>query len=325
MNLQTIKNEILSGRAIDKNAALWLASNSNLNELLLAADEIRARVCGDKFNLCTIINVKSGKCSEDCKYCAQSAAHATGCEVYGVLPATRVLEKALANEAGGAHRFSLVASGRGLKSVSADMTRVEEIYRALASRTHLHLCASFGIADREALERLKAVGVRTFHHNLETSRRFYPQICTTHSYEERINTIKTAQEVGLDVCSGGIFGLGESMEDRVDMAFELSNLHIKSVPINLLTPIPGTPLEDAAPLSREEILRSMAIYRFILPRAYLRFAGGRKNLGDDTVTALKGGINSALTGDFLTTAGDGIEADKTLVASCGYDISKGND
>lgn len=320
-----LKNRVIGGCEIAKQQALELVRCEDLGALFAAADEIRREFCGDKFNLCTIINVKSGCCSEDCKYCAQSAHFNTGCETYGILSERQVLSAALANEAEQTHRFSLVASGRGISQKSSDLGAYCEIYERLRSKTRLHLCASLGIASKPALALLKASGVQTYHHNLETSRKFYPQICTTHSYDDRIQTIENCRAVGLDVCSGGIFGLGEGMEDRIDMALQLRELGVSSVPINILTPIKGTPLQNAAPLAHDEILKSIAIYRFILPRAYLRFAGGRRNLGEHVRAALGCGINSALTGNFLTTTGDSIASDKALVAQCGFDLAKGAD
>ncbi|MCI6988757.1 MAG: biotin synthase BioB, partial [Campylobacter sp.] len=290
------------------------------NELLNSANEIRQKICGDKFNLCSIINVKSGKCAEDCKYCAQSAHYQSGCESYSMLNADEVLKMALENESSGVHRFSLVSSGKGLKFESKDMQKSCEIYDELKRKTKLHLCASFGISSKSTLLALKKSGVKTYHHNLETSRRFFPQICTTHSYDDRINTIKDAISVGLDVCSGGIFGLGEDLGDRIDMAFDLRALGVTSVPINILTPIKGTPLENMSSLSEAEILRSIAIYRFILPNAYLRFAGGRNNLKSSVKTAMHSGINSALTGNFLTTTGDTISSDKNMIKECGFNL-----
>ncbi|PSM52052.1 biotin synthetase [Campylobacter blaseri] len=314
------KNKVLNGEKIDKIEALKIVNSINLDNLLNAANEIREAFCGDEFNLCTIINVKSGKCSQDCKFCAQSAHYKTGCEVYPFKDISEILETAKYNEKQEAHRFSLVASGKDLNSHKKDIDKIREIYENLQDKTSLHLCASFGMADKKDLLKLKESGVRTYHHNLESSRRFYPKICTTHTYDDRINTIKAAFEAGLDVCSGGIFGLGESIEDRIDMAIELRELGVSSVPINILTPIKGTPFQNNPLLDNEEILRSIAIYRFILPNVFLRFAGGRKNLGKSVKKALKSGINAALTGDFLTTTGDSIESDKSMIKDCGFHI-----
>lgn len=315
-----IKNEVLKGYKINKKEALKLFECKEYEIVLQAADEIRYKFCGNKFNLCTIINAKSGKCGEDCKFCAQSSHFKTGCETYPLLAKEKILKSAISNQKDGAHRISLVTSGKGLKNDSKDMDAIEGIYKSLCENTNLHLCASFGIADEDALIKLKNCGVKTYHHNLETSRNYFPKICTTHSYDDRIQTIKTAQKVGLDVCSGGIFGMGESIEDRIDMAFDLRDLEISSVPINILTPIAGTPLESLKPVNGVEILKTIAIYRFILPDIFIRYAGGRKMLGKLVTKGLRSGINSALTGNFLTTAGDNIKSDIDMITSLGYDV-----
>ncbi|MSN96354.1 biotin synthase BioB [Campylobacter sp. FMV-PI01] len=309
-----MKNKILNGYKISKKEALNLVFNAKLEDLLSDANEIRQHFCGDKFNLCAIINVKSGGCSEDCAYCAQSSYFKTNSPKYPLLDSKTILKSAKYHNEKGVHRFSLVASGRGLTKSK----KIEEIYNILDEQTSLHLCGSFGIVGVEILENLKKSGLKTYHHNLETSRNFYPKICTTHSYDDRIQTIENAKSVGLDVCSGAIFGMGESMEDRIDLAFELRNLEVSSVPLNILTPIPGTPLQNQPPLPKDEILRTMAIFRFILPNVFLRYAGGRNNLGEFVEIGLKGGVNSALTGDFLTTKGDAIENDIKMARKLGF-------
>ena len=184
----------------------------------------------------------------------------------------------------------------------------------------LELCASHGICTKEALQKLADAGVLTYHHNLESSRRFYPNVCTSHTYDDRINTIKNAKAGGLDGWSGGIFGLGETIEDRIDMALDLRALEICSVPINVLTPIPGTPFENNIPVEPLEILKTISIYRFIMPETYLRYGGGRIKLGEHVKTGLRCGINSALTGNFLTTTGTTIETDKKMIEELGYEI-----
>lgn len=320
--LLEIKEKILNAYEIKEDEALDLALNSPLDELLNGANELRKSFCGEEFSLCTVMNIKSGKCSEDCKYCAQSSFYKTNCQIFSLKTYGEILKKAKFDEENGADYFSLVSSGLGLKEGSKDLEKISQIYKNLKGNLKLNLCASLGVSDRKSLEILKESGVKFYHHNLETSRRFFPFLCTTHSFDDRIQTIKTCQEIGLGVCSGGIFGVGENLKDRISLAFELKNLGIKMVPINILSPIAGTPLGNAKPLSHEEILRSMAIFRFILPRASLKFAGGRKNLGEDAIKALKGGINSAITGDFLTTKGDNFIHDKNLFKSAGFKVEK---
>lgn len=323
--IKNIKEEILKGKEISFEEAEKLISISNddkisLDELFSAADEIREKFCGKRFDLCTIINAKSGKCSENCKYCAQSSHFKTNADVYPLVTAEYALNEAKKVEAEGAHRFSLVTSGRGLKSTSKELMELENIYKVLREKTDLMLCASHGICDKEALIKLKEAGVTTYHHNLETSREFYSNICSTHTFEDRVNTINAAKEAGLNVCSGGILGLGETPIDRIKMAFELKSLGVFSVPINILTPIPGTPLEDMEGVEPMELVKTMAVYRFILPKTYLRYAGGRVKLGELQNLGIKAGINSALTGNFLTTTGNTIESDKKMIEGEGYEF-----
>lgn len=318
--ISDLANLVIKTEDITKEDALKLACSSDLEELLENADKIRKHFCKNNFNLCSIINAKSGKCSENCKYCAQSAHFKTNSPNYSLLNNEIIFKEALKFEEKGVHRFSLVMSGKGVKDNSDELNRLEEIYKYLTKNSKIHLCGSFGIVSLETLKKLKNAGLKTYHHNLETSRRFFPKICSTHTYDDRINTIKNAKLAGLDVCSGAIFGMGENLEDRINLAFDLKKLNVSSVPLNILTPIKGTPLENLPPLPKDEILKSIAIFRFILPKAYLRYAGGRNNLGEFVETGLKGGINSALTGDFLTTKGDGVESDKNMVLKNGFEI-----
>lgn len=291
-----------------------------LNALLESADTIREHFCGKKFNLCTILNAKSGRCSENCAYCAQSAHYKTNADVYPLVTKERALQAAQQAQSGGAHRFSLVTSGRGLETGSPDLGKLQEIYTYLRSNTKIGLCASHGICGLEALQKLKESGVSMYHHNLESSERFYPHICSTHSFADRVNTIRCAHKAGLQVCSGGIFGLGETEKDRIGMAFSLRSLNVHSVPINILTPIRGTPLENAVPVCPEEILKDIAIFRFILPKAFIRYAGGRVKLGALAERGLRGGVNSALTGNFLTTSGSTVESDKHMILHAGFEL-----
>lgn len=319
-----LKNKVLEGyfvtrEDIAKLLSISIEKEEDLRELLKEANEIREKFCGDFFNLCTILNAKSGRCSENCRYCAQSAHFKTNADVYPLVSKEVALEAAKEVEVEGAHRFSLVTSGRGLQGKEEELDKLQEIYKYLQENTNLDLCASHGICSKEALQKLKDAGVKTYHHNLESSRRFYPSICNSHSFEDRVNTVKYAHEVGLQVCSGGIFGLGETEEDRMDMAFDLRDLGVHSVPINILTPIPGTPLEKNEAIDPRELLKDIAIYRFILPKVAIRYAGGRVKLGEYAKLGLQGGVNSALTGNFLTTTGNTIESDKKMIKELGYE------
>ena len=325
--ISNLKNKIINEKyEISRKEAIFLSKISNndmetLNILFEAANQIKEKFCGENFDLCTIINAKSGKCSENCKFCAQSTHFKTAVNVYGLISKETALCEAKRNENQGAHRFSLVTSGRGFNGNEKELNKLAEIYEFMRERTKkLSLCASHGICTKEALQKLANAGISMYHHNLETSRRFYPNVCTSHTYDDRVNTIKNAKAIGLNVCSGGIFGLGETIEDRIDMAFDLKKLKVNSVPINILTPIPGTPFENNKAVEPLEILKTISIYRFIMPKTHLRYAGGRIKLGKYVKTGLKCGINSALTGNFLTTTGTTIEKDKNMVTELGYKI-----
>ena len=237
-----IAEKIIDGERLKPSDDLKFLLTTPLEKLQSGAALIQKNFCGNHIDLCTIINGKSGRCGEDCKYCAQSARHKTGVEEYDFLPTEKILEAALVNERAGVNRFSVVTSGRTLDGKNFE--RAIETYKILCSKLKIEFCASHGILNAEQLKRIRATGVKRYHHNLETSRRFFPHICTTHTFDDRIKTIKLAQEVGLEVCSGGIIGMGETWQDRIDLAFELAALNIKSIPINVLNPIKGTPLED---------------------------------------------------------------------------------
>ena len=317
--VERLKNIVVQGGSINRKEAVDLYG-SNLDELRLAANDLRTRFCGNSFDLCTIINGKSGSCSEDCKYCAQSARYCTDIHEYPLLDIDTVLKEAVCNEMKGVLRFSIVTSGRDLNDQEIDL--LSEIYSTLRKNCGISLCASHGLLTFEQLKKLKASGVSRYHNNLETSRRYFPEICTTHSYEDKIRTIKDAVKAGLDVCSGGIMGLGESVEDRIDMAIELRNLGIRSVPINLLNPIKGTPTEGFPPITAGEAERIVATFRFILPDASIRMAGGRSLLRDNGKSLFLSGANAAITGDMLTTCGTGISEDIEMLKGLGFEVRR---
>ncbi len=279
-----------------------------LAELMRQALATKLARRGASFSLCSIINAKSGRCSEDCRFCAQSAHYQTEAPVYPLQGKAQILTAAREAQKIGASRFSLVTSGRGL--ASDDLAQVLEIIRAIRKEVGISVCASLGILSESELRQLKEAGLSRYHHNLETSREFFPQVCTTHSFADRVATIKAAQAAGLSVCSGGIFGLGESEADRLSMAMSLVECEIDSVPINILIPLPGTPCAGLPPLAIAEILRAIALYRLILPQAAIRLAAGRESaLADFLSSAFMGGADGMMIGGYLTQRGRSPEAD----------------
>ncbi len=279
-----------------------------LAELMRQALATKLARRGASFSLCSIINAKSGRCSEDCRFCAQSAHYQTEAPVYPLQGKAQILTAAREAQKIGASRFSLVTSGRGL--ASDDLAQVLEIIRAIRKEVGISVCASLGILSESELRQLKEAGLSRYHHNLETSREFFPQVCTTHSFADRVATIKAAQAAGLSVCSGGIFGLGESEADRLSMAMSLVECEIDSVPINILIPLSGTPCAGLPPLAIAEILRAIALYRLILPQAAIRLAAGRESaLADFLSSAFMGGADGMMIGGYLTQRGRSPEAD----------------
>ncbi|MDR3002083.1 MAG: biotin synthase BioB [Fibromonadaceae bacterium] len=299
--------------------AVELAKNPG-EELYSAANEIRKKFCGNILDTCSIINARSGLCSEDCKWCAQSAKHKTGIKTYPMKNADEVFDSALQNDIKGVKRFSLVTSGR--KVGKKEMEKFCEMYKRIREKTNLQLCASMGLIGKEEMLMLKEAGVTRYQCNLETAPSFFPTLCSTHTIEDKKQTLLIAKECGMELCSGGIIGMGETMEQRIELACELRDLGIKSVPINILNPIKGSALENAKPLSDEEILTTIAVFRFILNDAFIRFAGGRINMSEALQKrALQAGVNAAMVGDLLTTLGTSADKDFEMFKEMGYFLS----
>ena len=315
MKISVLVNNLIKGTRIRREADVSFFLETPLEELQEGARALQEHFRGKHVDLCTILNGRSGRCSENCKYCAQAACHDTGIEEYGFLPKEEILANARANQEAGVDRFAVVTSGRALGGREFELAL--EAYEEMGKSLSIGLCASHGILDREQFRRLRAVGVTRYHHNIETSRRFFPEICTSHTYEDRIRTIRMAQEEGLSVCSGGIIGMGETWEDRMDMAVSLAELGIDSIPINALMAIKGTALENRPPLSAEDILRTIAMFRFINPTADIRLAAGRKLLGDGGESAFLHGASASITGNMLTTSGTTIREDMVLLEKLG--------
>lgn len=317
--IEKLERKVHEGQPFTPEEVLQLTENAPLDALCEASHRITLRHASRKFDLCSIINAKSGRCSENCKWCAQSAHHPTGIETYGIVSKEECLRHARINENAGIRRFSLVASGK--KPTDREVDTWCEHLAYLSRHTHISLCVSLGLASEGQLDKLHRAGAVRYHCNLETAPSFFARLCSTHTQAEKIETLRAARRVGMEVCCGGIIGMGENMRQRAELAFTLKSLDISSIPLNLLHPIKETPLETMPPLSEEEILRTIALFRFVNPSAYLRFAGGRSKLSDEMIRrAMYTGINSAIAGDLLTTIGSNVKEDVERIKETGYEL-----
>ncbi len=306
MRLNDLTSKILDGGMIDRDEANFLLTVP-LEELRQSAKAITGRFFKEKVELCCISNGKCGNCTENCKFCSQSRRFDTDIGQSRLKSVDEFLAEAKYNNDRGVHRFSIVTSG--LRLPPNEVRQVGEAYRKISSELKIRCCGSLGLLSRDELKYLKDCGLTRFHNNLETSRRFFPQICTTHTYDQKLETLRNAHEVGLEVCSGCIIGMGEDFSDRIDIAFTLRDVGSVSTPINILNPIKGTPLENRPILGEEEIERTVALFRHILPRTVLRTAGGRLLIRDFYTKLFDFGINAEITGDMLTTKGLTIASD----------------
>ena len=314
----------LTNRAINDGLPATVEEALQLNclystaELCKAADAIRIKWCGNKIHTCSIVNARSGRCSENCKWCAQSGCHKTGIQEYERIPKEEALKSYAVNKSRGASCFSMVTSGR--KVLSKDIEYFCGIYKEMSEQGGVELCASMGLLSREQLQQLWDSGVRKYHCNLESSPSYFATLCTTHTIEDKLATIRIARDMGFTICCGGIIGMGETMRDRLELAAMAREVGASSIPINILQPIKGTPLQDVEPISEDEIERSVALMRFIAPKCTLHFAGGRARLSRPTTARiLRGGMNGALVGDMLTTVGNNVEDDFKLFKSVDYE------
>lgn len=286
-------------------------------ELYELAHRTTRKYLGNRFDSCSIINAKSGNCSENCKWCSQSVFSRCNIEKYPLVSADRAVKEGLYNSSFGIKRFSLVTSGKRVSKKEID--EICKIVKALKETGKIIPCVSLGLIDEEDMNKLTAAGVTRYHCNMESSPSYFGELCTTHTQEEKIKTLKAAEKAGLSLCSGGIIGMGETMVDRIELALLLRDLNVKSIPINFLNPIKGTPLQDAKPLTEDEILTTIAIFRLINPTAFLRFAGGRALISKEIQEkALYIGINSAIMGDMLTTLGNSARNDIAMFKAAGY-------
>jgi biotin synthase len=314
---------VLAGGAVTREEALWLfqiESSADIFDLLAWANRIREHFKGNKIHLCSIVNAKAGACSENCSFCAQSAAYQTDSPRYGFVDPEPVLEAADEAKRNGVTAVGLVAAWRGLKE-GPMLDEVCDRIRDLATDGKTRPDASLGlIKSQKVADRLKEAGLECYGHNLESSRRFFPKHCTTHTYEDRLETIGYLKKAGIKICSGGIIGMGETREDRCDLAFALKELGANVVPINILNPIKGTPFENMPPLPPLEILQTIACFRFILPRQEIMIAGGRAvNLRDMQSMVFMAGASALMVGNYLTTLNQPVEKDLQMLRDLGLD------
>lgn len=312
-----IKNKVLAGHAITKAEASAITEipQTGIPALFAAASAIRDKFIGDPVDLCAIINAKSGACPEDCSYCAQSSKSKSEIAVYPLATKKTITDKAIEAREAGVKRFCIVTSGRkvGKKELDDIGNMIGEV-----RKIGLLPCATLGLLDKDDLSFLRDCGLERYHHNLETSERFFPEICSTHTYYDKLKTIEAAKAAGLSVCSGGIFGLGETWEDRTDMAFAVKELNVDSVPINFLVPVKGTSLGSRDHIHPFEALKIISLYRFIMPDKQIRICGGRvQALRDFHSLVFMAGADSLLTGNYLTTTGRSYGDDLRLIRDCG--------
>ena len=288
--------------------------------LLQKTSALRESRWGRRVQLCVIINAKSGLCSEDCAFCSQSVQAQTGVPTYPLLPKEKLMEAAQAAAEAGAARFSLVTSGRGIVS-ARDKEAILQAVAAIQEAVGIKLCASLGIVDRSFLDELRAAGVTRFHHNLETAASFFPQICTTHSFAERVATVEAAKAAGMSVCVGGILGLGESLVQRWELAQAIAELDPDAIPLNFLHPLPGTRLADLPKLTPLEALKIIAAYRLTFPDKTIIMCGGRlPTLRSLAPLIFAAGANGLMTGDYLTTRGRLPEDDRLMLEDLGLEV-----
>lgn len=320
--LKELKSRAVESKNIGLREALALheIGMNNPFALMAAASEIREFFKGRRINLCAIINAKSGRCPEDCRFCAQSAHYETDAPEYGLVPKEQIVAAARRMKEEGAHMFGIITSGTRVES-EKEWNEICQAVREIKA-AGVRPCVSLGMLNRERAVALKAAGLYRYHHNLETARSFFDNVCTTHEYQEDIDTIRAAKEAGLKTCCGGIIGLGETMEQRIEFALTLKDLDVDSVPFNILNPRPGTPLFGVPAVHPMELLITISIFRFILPDKDIKLCGGKEtNLRQLLPLGIVAGCNSLMTGDYLTTAGRRTGLDLEMIEDLGLEAT----
>ena len=312
--IDDITQRILSGGTMPAEEGRWMIrlDHDYLPWLMAGADRLRKTFRGDEVEVCAISNVRSGNCSENCSFCGQSGHHQTSAPKFNYIPAEQLVEQARRAREWGASDFGVVSKGWGVRG-DKERTQLREYFSAMRQESDIGRCASLGALDKETAVMLKEMGMENYHHNLETAESFFHNVCTTHTYQENIDTIRHAVAAGLRVCAGGILGMGESLDQRIELAETLRNLDVESVPLNFLNPIDGTPMGEQIPMQPLEILHMIAVFRYMLPKAEIRIAGGRHFLRDLQAMIFFAGASGVMIGDYLTTKGRQVHDDLTML------------
>ncbi len=313
--IDSITARILDGGEMSADEAKWMIrlDDDYLPWLMAGADRIRKTFRGNEIEVCAISNVRSGNCSENCSFCSQSGHHQTNAPVYNYISSEELSRQALRAREWGASDFGVVSKGWGVRS-DKERKQLKDYFQTLEQTSDIGRCASLGVLDAGTAVELKAMGMENYHHNLECAESFFDQVCTTHTYQENIDTIRAAVAAGLRVCSGGILGMGESLDQRIELAETLRQLNVESVPLNFLNPQQGTPFGGRTPMTPMEILKCIAVFRYMLPRAEIRIAGGRQFLGDMQAMIFMAGASGVMIGDYLTTKGRSVEDDLKMLS-----------
>jgi biotin synthase len=312
--INTITNRVLQDGETTPEEGLWLLNldHDYLPWLMACADRIRKMFRGDEIEVCAISNVRSGNCSENCSFCAQSGHYKTNAPVYNYISDEELISQAEQAREWGASDFGIVSKGWGVRS-DKERTKLREYFGAMKQNSDIGRCASLGVLTKDTALQLKEYGLENYHHNLETAKSYFDNVCTTHTYQENIDTIVHARDAGLRVCAGGILGMGENLAQRIELAVTLRELGVESVPLNFLNPQAGTPFGNITPMEPMEILQNIAVFRFMLPKTEIRIAGGRPFLGDMQSMIFMAGASGVMIGNYLTTAGRNVDDDLHMI------------
>ena len=322
--VDALTQRILAGEQISAADGQWLIrlDDDYVPWLMAGADRLRKTFRGNEIEVCAISNVRSGNCGENCSFCGQSAHHKTAAPKYGFIPTEKLAEQAKRAREWGSADFGIVSKGWGVRS-NKEREQLREYLGALKEESDIGRCASLGVLDKDTAVMLKDMGLENYHHNLESAESFFHNVCTTHTYKENIDTIRHAMDAGLRVCAGGILGMGESLDQRIELAMSLRELGVRQVPLNFLNPQAGTPMEHVVPMRPLEILKAIAVFRYMLPQAEIRIAGGRQFLGDMQSMIFMAGASGVMIGDYLTTKGRQVSDDLKMIGDLNLSV-RGN-